>query len=318
MINIYIPYTPRFFTVNMNLFLLTKKHPDWFEYQTNISSTYGSFAHCIWNGGRTLFDDGMTLELIENTITLYNSLGIRFRLTFTNSFVTEEHLKDIFANEILDIASKSGINEILVNNDIIESYIKNKYPNKFEFIQSVTKCERNIGNINKACEKYKLVVIDYRDGRDDKFLSSIINKDKAEIMLNDICNFYCTQRLEHHKDIQRIILTDLDEDKAKEIGYKGITCPYKIHYDGKLSLEEFKVFIEDDRVGSLTKERFNEVYELGFRNFKIVGRDFDDYVLALNYAYYLAKDEYKQKFLNELMNRSVDSILEALEDYYLY
>ena len=73
MISIYIPYTPRFFAVNMNLFILTKEHPDWFEYQTNISSTYGSFAHCIWNGGRTLYDDGMTPELIENTITLYNS-----------------------------------------------------------------------------------------------------------------------------------------------------------------------------------------------------------------------------------------------------
>lgn len=318
MINIYIPYTPRFFTVNMNLFLLTKKHPDWFEYSTNISSTYGSFTHCIWNGGRTLCGDEMTPELIDNTMVLYNSLGIRFRLTFTNSFVTEEYLGDKFANEILDIASKSGINEVLVNNDIIENYIKNTYPNKFEFIQSVTKCERDIKNINEACKKYKLVVIDYRDGRDDNFLNSIVNKDKAEIMLNDICNFYCNQRLEHHNDIQKLILTDLDLDEAIKVGYKGIVCPYKIHYSGKFSLEEFKTYIEDDKVGSLTKERFKKVYELGFRNFKVVGRDFDSHVLALNYTYYLAKDEYKQEFLKELMNKSVDSILEALEDYYLY
>lgn len=318
MINLYIPYTPRFLAINMNLFLLTKKHPEWFEYEANIESVYGSFPHCIWNGGRTLSGEIMTDELIDSTFILYNSLGIRFRLTFTNSFVTNEHLDNEYANKILDIASKSGINEVLVNNDIIENYIKKKYPDKFEFIQSVTKCDRNIDSINSACEKYKLVVIDYRDGRNDNFLNNIKNKDKAEIMLNDVCNFYCKQRLEHHKDVQRIIVTDYDLDKAKSIGYKGITCPYKIHYAGKISLDEFTKFNEEDRVGSLTKERFKEVHNLGFRNYKFVGRDFDAYVVALNYTYYLAKEEFKQSFLKELLYKKFEDTLKELEEYYLY
>jgi hypothetical protein len=316
--NIYIPYTPRFLAVNMNLFLLTKEHQDWFEYDTNIASAYGSFAHCIWNGGRILSDDNMTLDLIENTIVMYNSLGIRFRLTFTNSHVTKEYLDNKFANDILDIASESGINEILVNNDILENYIKEKHQNKFEFIQSVTKCERNIDNINKACEKYKLVVIDYRDGRDDNFLNNIKNKDKAEIMLNDICNFYCKQRLEHHSDQQISILADGDIEKARELGYKGICCPYQIHYVGGLKFDKFGDYIKNDANGALTKERFKEVYNLGFRNFKIVGRDFDSTVLALTYAYYLSKEEYKQKFLDELLTTKLSVTLEKLEDYYMY
>lgn len=318
MINIYIPYTSRFLAVNMNLFLLTKKHPEWFQYETNIASAYGSFAHCIWNGGRTLHGDKVTEDDVYNTMTLYNSLGIRFRLTFTNSFVTEEHLNDEYANMILDVASESGINEVLVNNDIIENYIKNKYPGKFEFIQSVTKCVRDIDIINEDCKKYKLVVIDYRDGRDDNFLKQILDKNSAEIMLNDICNFYCTQRLEHHKDVQRFILADSDIDKAREIGFVGINCPYKwIHYSGKASIKEFTEFIESDKLGTLTRERFEQVYDLGFRHFKFVGRDFDAYVLALTYAYYLSKDEYKQEFLMGILNKPLTETLEELEDYYL-
>lgn len=318
MIKLYIPYTPRFLAVNLGLFLLTKEHQDWFKYDTKIESTYGSFAHCIWNGGRTLYDDHMTPELIDNTILMYNSLGIRFRLTFTNSFVTDKELNNKFANEILDIASESGINEILVNNNLIEEYIKNKYSNKFEFIQSVTKCERNVDNINNACKRYKLVVIDYRDNRDNDFLSKIEDKSKAEIMINDVCNFYCKQRLEHHLDIQKLILADMDVDKAKEIGFQGIVCPYQIHYNGKISLSEFEKFVEDDRTGPITESRLNEMYEMGFRNFKIVGRDFDAPVVALNYAYYLAKEEHKQEFLDSLIYTNVNDILESLEKYYEY
>mgnify|MGYP006939715907 CR=1 FL=1 len=318
MIKLYIPYTPRFLAVNLGLFLLTKEHQDWFKYDTKIESTYGSFAHCIWNGGRTLYDDHMTPELINDTILMYNSLGIRFRLTFTNSFVSDKELNDELANKILDIASESGINEILVNNNLIEKYIRSKYNDKFEFIQSVTKCERNIDNINEACKKYKLVVIDYRDNRNDNFLSKIIDKSKAEIMINDVCNFYCTQRLEHHQDIQKIILTDMDVDKAREIGFQGITCPYKIHYSGKISLDEFDKFVEDDKTGLITEKRLSEMYDMGFRNFKVVGRDFDAAVVALNYAYYLAKDEYKQKFLGTLLYTSLETILESLEKYYTY
>ena len=318
MIHIYIPYTERFFAVNFGLFLLTKKHPEWFKYETIIESAYGSFPHCIWNGGRTLHGDKVSEEIVASTVDLYNSVGIKFRLTFTNSFVTDEHLNDEYANMILDIASESGINEVLVNNDLIRNYIENKYPGKFEFIQSVTKCDRDVNSINEACQNYKLVVIDYRDGRDDDFLNHIKDKNKAEIMLNDICNFYCTQRLEHHKDVQRFILADSDMDKARELGFVGIDCPYKfIHYAGKANLDEFKEFIEDDKLGTLTRERFEQVYDLGFRHFKIVGRDFDAYVLALTYAYYLAKDEYKKDLLQELLSKKLEEVFVELKDYYL-
>lgn len=316
--NIYIPYTPRFFTVNMNLFLLTKEHPEWFQFDTKIVSTYGSFAYCRWNGGRLLTEDGMTDELIQNTFDLYNSLGIKFRLTFTNSFVTEEYLNDDFANRILDMASESGINEVLINNSLIKSYIENKYKNKFEFIQSVTKCDRDIDSINKSCKEFKLVVIDYRDGQDDAFLNKIIDKDKAEIMLNDICVFKCPQRLEHHLDQQRAILAGDNWELLDKLGFKGITCPYQIYYTGKVDMEEFKDYIERPDLGTLSKDRFIEVYNLGFRNFKVVGRDLDYDRLALHYTYYLSKDEYMTDFLKELLNTDVHNILERLDNYYLY
>lgn len=314
--NIYIPFTPRFFSLNLKLFELTKSRPELFKHKTNVVSTYGSFANCIWNGGRLLEDDGVTTEeKISAIISLYNSLGIKFRLTFTNNFVQEKHLKDKYANMILDIAAESGINEILINyNSVLEEYIKNKHPNKFEFISSVTRCERNIDNINKLCKKYKLTVIDYRDNRSNDFLNAITDKSKAEIMLNDNCNFYCESRLEHHLDQQIRILTNGNMEEAYKLGYKGIGCMYEHPVFMTGSVEEYA---SNDITGYITASRTEEIINMGFDNFKFVGRDYDAIPLAKQYSYYLIKDEYQDEVTDLLLKTAYSEVIEQLENYFI-
>ena len=57
--------------------------------------------------------------------------------------------------------SKNYSNEVLVNTELFENFMREKYP-EFELVSSTTKRINNIDQLNKELEKdYKLVVIDY-------------------------------------------------------------------------------------------------------------------------------------------------------------
>ena len=58
-------------------------------------------------------------------------------------------------------AADNGMNEVLVVSSILESYIREKYPN-FKINSSTCKEIRDIDNLNAELEKdYALVVLDY-------------------------------------------------------------------------------------------------------------------------------------------------------------
>lgn len=311
MIHIHIPFTLRHTTANLKLIELTKSRPEMFKYETVVHSTYGSFANCRWNGGRYILEEQPTDEQIEGIIKVFNSLGVSFRLTFTNQFIKGKFLEDAYANKILDIASESGMNEVLLNNEDLENYIRAKYDDKFRYIKSCTSFIRDIDKFNEATEKYYLTVMDYRDNYNKEFTDNIVNKSKTEIMLNDTCVAYCKCREKHHKDIQIAILANGDESIYKEYGYENTGCPYKIDNS------DIEKIAEDKNFAFINHNKMQELIDDGFCNFKIVGREHDTSYIARTYAYFFIKDEYKDEFLNIMYNIKYTDVIKDLTKYFM-
>lgn len=309
MLNLFLPFNytedKDMWAVDLEFIRLTREQKDLFRYDVNVACVYGSFAGCIWNGGRYLEGEKPSYETIRNVIESFNNIGVAFRLTFTNQYVSGKYLHDEYANKILDIASESGINEILVNNLELEEYIKTKHPGQFKYTKSCTRCEADIDTIDSDTNAYDLVVLDYRDNDKYTKLSNIKHKDKIEIMLNDICSTKCPYRKLHHQYIQKQCLFGPDSLEAKESEFYNIICPHRVDV-----LKPENIVYDDDS-GAITSESFDKLVKLGFSNFKIVGRDFDAHVLVRYYNYYLVKKDHEGVFKYTLNNLDIEKITQS-------
>ena len=136
---------------------------------------------------------------IEATIKEFNDMGVPIRYTFTNCLLESTHVYDAYCNLCMKLAN-NGMNEVLINSAELEEYLRNKYPD-FKYILSTTKCIRDVDAINDACDKYDLVVIDYRDNRNQMFLDTLNQKEKIEILINAYCSPTCTKRYQHYEDL---------------------------------------------------------------------------------------------------------------------
>ena len=270
MIKFHIPDFYFLNQLNRTLIDLINESPNLFYDNISIGSIYGTFSNAIWNGGRISTGRYISRNNILNTIEEFNKRNVPLRYTFTNSQVTDIHFNDEYCNEILKL-SNNGFNEIMVNNLALEEYLRKNYPN-FKYILSTTAAIRGIDNINKACEKYDMIVIDYNDNRDIELLDKIENKDKIEILINETCPPNCQFRKYHYDLISQIqINPDLDKDRT------GFQCPN-----------------DKSDLTNINEEELYGIYsEMGFSNFKIRGRMNPPKLVTEYYVKYLVKPEYK-------------------------
>jgi hypothetical protein len=270
-------YLPDFYykyDLNIYFINLLHDHPEYFIDGLKIGAVYGTFPGAIWNGGRVFLGTTDSIN-IEKTIADFNNLEVPVRFTFTNCVLQKEHVYDQYCNLIMKHAD-NGMNDVLINADVLEEYLRNKYPN-FRYIMSTTKCERNLDKINEACEKYDLVVSDYRDNVNDEFLKGIKYKDKIEILLNAICDPNCPRRCEHYKFISEHQLNHT---------FGGQFCKDKTN--GFLDAKQKWPTV-------VKTERLNELINMGYRHFKIEGRACHSADVIESYVYYMVKPEYRDE-----------------------
>ena len=286
MINFYIPDFYYQYNLNIKLITLLKDHPEYFYDNIGIGAVYGTFPGAIWNGGRWL--RGITTsDNIKATIEGFNNLNIPVRFTFTNCLLDDMHVYDAYCNLIMKCAD-NGQNEVLVNSESLENYLRNRYPN-FKYILSTTKCERNIDKINEACSRYDLVVTDYRDNTNDEFLNGLIDKNKIELLINAYCPPTCTQRLKHYS-----ILSE-NQLNFSDCKHNDIDCnaPSNSFFD----ILKYPTVIK-------VCDLYGKYVDMGFSNFKIEGRTLHAMDIIESYVYYMVKPEFKDKIRYTLV-RSV-------------
>ena len=132
----HLPGLCSFRLMNQILLNLMKDYPSKFKEGYKIGSVYGTFPGAIWNGGRAVFGTAFKGD-IEKIIKMYNSRGVPVRFTWTNPLLEEKHNYDTYCNLIMKLAD-NGKNQVLVNTESLETYIRKEYPN-YPVISSTTK-----------------------------------------------------------------------------------------------------------------------------------------------------------------------------------
>ena len=286
----HLPGFSVFRDLNYTLIGLMREFPRSFNDNYRVGSVYGTFPGAIWNGGRTVLGFCPKNE-IERTLKMFNSQHVPVRFTWTNPLIEEKHLTDTFCNLIMRLAD-NGENQVLVNTEVLESYLRKEYPN-FKYISSTTKRITDPEKLHQELDKdYFMVVLDYDMNHDQAVLDSLKPvADRVEILVDEICFPQCPKRLEHYRDEAR---KQLDFEIAKPFA-----CPNR---------QEKKSFADCmDKPAFITKEQMKDYIDMGFRNFKLVGRGLPQDLVLESYLYFLVKDG-EEEFIRNQINKRLAEI----------
>lgn len=266
-----------------------RNNPEYFYDDINIEAVFGNFCHSIWDGGRCSdsYQKFAFLEDIQQIQNIYNNiLNISMRFVCSNSLIQLQDCKDKFNNLILQLCENNQ-NNIIINNQILENYIRNVYP-KYKFISSTTKCLNNDEDIIKELKKdYLYVCLSYNKNYDINFLKNIPDnlKNKVELLINERCTMNCPKRNEHYMNISKV----------------------NYFYNTEF-LDDFKCFRN-------TKEKYenntiisylelDKYIQLNINHFKLQGRwGSDNYAILWNLITYCVKPMF-HLFLFEIISQS--------------
>lgn len=279
--------------LNIALIDLIKSNPEYFREGVEIASVYGCFPPAVWNGGRNIngyADD----NIIRHVLNEFNSRGVPCRFTFTNPLLTEEHVSDTFCNNLLKLAD-NGLNEAIVNTQVIEDHIRAYYPN-YKLTSSTCKQIRDMDKLIEELEKdYSLVVLDYNWNNDFEALEKIPEKyrKRIEILICPYCYPNCKRRGEHYR-----FLGEQQMKRSTINAFNGMMGG--MH----LNVQQEEQFVCDaigktfpETIGFSThvppENVFGKYAELGYEHFKIEGRTMHPLNVIESYVYYMAKPEYK-------------------------
>lgn len=258
--------------------------------ETVIESIYGAPPFSIWDGARMLGDRIYSLNEINSIVKEMNSLGIGVYSTFSNLYLKEEHLGDYYSNKVLEILSRNSLNAIKIGSPLLENYIKKKFP-EIKIYPSVIKLyyEYYIKNIS-----FEKTIVDFQNRYKRIVTSSVfylneykevldnLDRKKTILLVNDPCVPFCINaKLHSEATSKKKFEFEPFLDKEWTTGEK---CISEKGYDPiKLNLEDI-----------------DRYYSNGFIFFKLAGRpSFTKDVLS-DIIYYLIKDKYKDKFMENI------------------
>lgn len=183
---------------------LYREHREYFYDWCDIGSIYGSPADCIWGGGRVGFGDNDPQEVLE----LMREYGISARLTFSNSLLKEEHLRDKKCNSLCALFAGCGNkkNGVIVHSELLLDYLRKKYQELY-FVSSTTKVltdfKEFLAEVNR--DDFSYVVPDFRLNKAFDRLNTLSGeqKDKVEFLCNECCYTGCNDRKACYENVSR-------------------------------------------------------------------------------------------------------------------
>jgi hypothetical protein len=271
-INLFLPGFYENFRMIIFLHDWMEQEPEIFHDGMKIAAAYGCFPGNIWNGGRVILGSASKEDILY-AVQEYNSRGIAIRFTYTNPCLERIHLFDTYCNLCMELAD-NGQNEVLVNSDLLEEFIRAAYPN-YKIISSTTKCLYDLELIQKELEKdYHLVVLDSALNNTEQ-LFSLGHREKIELIVNHYCADCCPRRKEHYRLVGEA-----------QLEYDSINFPCENIKRSFQEIQANKSFISPDMI-------YDTYLKAGFQNFKLDGRGFKKSKVIESFAYYLAKPEYR-------------------------
>lgn len=313
-------------------------HPYWPEVRWNISGVFNyrplvkflvqtmkthSISHVIesfhgapdlaWNGGR-VNSNVPNFPDTETYIQTLNRLGIGVYITFTNAVLEKRHLDDKKSNELLDrLDEKCGLNGVIVLNDLLADYIRDKKPGLKQVCSVVKSFIENpkgdIGWYRQMEGRFDRVVI-HTDHIFDLDLLNKLDRGKAEILITEECRYQCPHRA-HHQTLNSIYNIKQFEDKEKaRATMEEIIAITKTKCSGGLGILDPARNTKMLRSCYLTHEEAKIIYDMGFRHFKISGRRKTIFGMAWNILNWVFNQEQANTFAGILYSSIEQKIRE--------
>ena len=270
------------------------EHREYFYDWCEIGSLYGAPADCLWGGGRI----GFGTDRPEEAAELTRAYGLSARLTFSNSLLREEHLRDKKCNALCALFERNGPVQsgVILTSDLLLAYLREHYPGLY-FVSSTTKVLTRFGQLEAelARPEFRIVVPDIRLNRAFEGLDALPDeqKRKLEFLCNECCRPGCPERRACYENVSRKSLGENCEDHI---------CTAPGAERGYRFSEAMKNpgFIGIDEIRKLYLPR-------GFKQFKLEGRSLGSAVILELLLYYLTKPEYQLKVREEIyLDSSLD------------
>ena len=280
-----LPDSPNTRKINFLVFKIMREKPEWFIDDLQIEAVYGCPSSCIWNGGCINFNQEQLLsDEIKKIFDDYNSLGISYRLTFTNRLLESTHLNDIVGNKILEYGH-DHINAVIVANDNIEKYVLSNFP-KYDIIQSMCRVYETDEEIN-ANSKNTLLCLPIRYNNNFEKLSQLKHHNNLMVLVNEFCpNSNCPFCKEHY---------ETDNKYTLGISPKPMACVYM--ETGKDIIKTGKTLVHH-----INQEHYSSYEKLGIIHFKINGRGRTGTRIIPEYAKQLVIEKYRDVFIKKILN----------------
>ena len=283
----HLPGLFEFYELYAAFLPLYRAHREYFYDWCDIGSIYGAPISCLWGGGRV---SSGTCNA-RRALALTQKYGISARLTFSNSLLREEHLKDKTCNALCRLFAESGgvRNGVIVHSELLLDHLKVAYPPLY-FVSSTTKVLTDFSQLRRELERpeFSYVVPDFRLNKAFASLNTLPQalKDKVEFLCNECCSFGCKDRRACYEAVSRKNLGEA----APEHHCKAPDAKYGYRFSRAMENPGF-IGIEDIQ---------NTYLPMGFSNFKIEGRGLGSALILEFLLYYLTKPEYQLRVREEI------------------
>lgn len=274
----HLPGLFEFYELYAAFLPLYRTHREYFYDWCEIGSIYGAPFGCLWGGGRVSSGTCGAWDVLA----LMREYGISARLTFSNSLLREEHLKDKTCNALCRLFSESGTvqNGVIVHSELLLDHLKVAYPPLY-FVSSTTKVLTGFSQLRRELERpeFSYVVPDFRLNKAFASLNSLPQalKDKVEFLCNECCSFGCKDRRACYEAVSQKNLGEA----APEHHCKAPNAKYGYRFSRAMENPGF-IGIEDIQ---------NTYLPMGFSNFKIEGRGLGSALILEFLLYYLTKPD---------------------------
>lgn len=274
--------------------------------ETNIKYVFGSIP-CLLQGGRVPPRDS-SIENAKKIIDKYNSFGVSCRLTFSNTKIKEEAYEDTLSNQLLSILEENNKkysnihNGVMVSLDSLKDFIKKKYPS-LEIIASLVKTtvENTLGRetadyYNNLLKEYDIVVMNPAKISDIKLLSEIQDKDRIEFIVNHRCLPNCPLAKQHYESMMILsnrALANLDTREAEN----------RLVQINSWCLKERREYPLAGTSYSIDDIKF--LIEMGFKHFKIEGRDNDGITFIRDLGDYIFESSVFNRLSHAIMEHAI-------------
>lgn len=283
----HLPGLFEFYELYAAFLPLYRTHREYFYDWCDIGSIYGAPFGCLWGGGRV--SSGTCGA--RDVLALMREYGISARLTFSNSLLREEHLKDRTCNALCRLFSESGTvqNGVIVHSELLLDHLKVAYPQLY-FVSSTTKVLTDFSQLRCELERpeFSYVVPDFRLNKAFASLNTLPQalKDKVEFLCNECCSFGCKDRRACYEAVSRKNLGEA----APEHHCKAPDAKYGYRFSRAMENPGF-IGIADIQ---------NTYLPMGFSNFKIEGRGLGSALILEFLLYYLTKPDYQLRVREEI------------------